>query len=65
MSKFDKLKSINSSLGLFNLNNKTAFGKVVKIFSANKCQIIFGLNNLIFKFNCKYIIHKLIIIQTI
>ena len=54
MSKFDKLKTLKSTdLGLFNLGNKTAFGKVVKIFSANKCQIIFGLNNLIFKFNCK------------
>lgn len=54
MSKFDKLKTLKSNdIGLFNLKNKTAYGKIVKIFSPNKCQIIFGLNNLIFKFNCK------------
>ncbi len=54
MSKFDKLKTLKSNdIGLFNLKNKVAYGKVVKIFSPNKCQIIFGLNNLIFKFNCK------------
>ena len=60
MSKFDKLKTLNSSdIGLFNLTNKNAFGKIVKIFSPNKCQIIFGLNNLIFKFNCKLLNTKI------
>ena len=54
MDKFEKLKALKSTdLGLFNLKKKIAYGKVVKIYSANKCQIIFGLNNLIFKFNCK------------
>lgn len=54
MDKFEKLKTLKSTdLGLFNLKNKIAWGKVVKIYSTNKCQIIFGLNNLIFKFNCK------------
>ena len=54
MDKFEKLKTLKSNdLGLFNLKNKVAWGKVVKIYSTNKCQIIFGLNNLIFKFNCK------------
>ena len=54
MDKFEKLKTLKSTdLGLFNLKNKVAWGKVVKIYSTNKCQIIFGLNNLIFKFNCK------------
>ena len=54
MSKFEKLKTLKSTdIGLFNLTNKNAYGKVVKILSPNKCQIIFGLNNLIFKFNCR------------
>ena len=49
MDKFEKLKALKSTdLGLFNLKKKIAYGKVVKIYSANKCQIIFGLNNLIF-----------------
>jgi hypothetical protein len=30
-------------------------GKVVKILGPNTVQIIFGLNNLIFKFNCKLV----------
>lgn len=56
MNKIDKLKSINSShIGLFNLDNKSAMGKVVKILGPNTVQIIFGLNNLIFKFNCKLV----------
>tara|TARA_B100001093_G_scaffold19887_1_gene17883 strand:+ start:360 stop:773 length:414 start_codon:yes stop_codon:yes gene_type:complete len=60
MNKIDKLKSVNSShIGLFNLNNKSAMGKVVKIFGANTVQLIFGLNNLIFKFNCKLVDTKL------
>lgn len=54
MDKLEKLKTLKSTdLGLFNLKNKIAWGKVVKIYSTNKFQIIFGLNNLIFKFNCK------------
>ena len=54
MNKIDKLKTLQASdIGLFNLNNKTALGKVVQVYDANTCQVIFGLNNLIFKFNCK------------
>ena len=34
MSKFEKLKTLKSTdIGLFNLTNKNAYGKVVKILS--------------------------------
>lgn len=54
MSKINKLQLLKSSdIALFTLKNREALGKVVNIFSANICQIILGLNNVIFKFNCK------------
>jgi len=56
MSNINKLQLLKSSdIGLFTLKNRQALGKVVHIISPNICQIILGLNNLIFKFNCKLI----------
>jgi|TARA_B110000858_G_scaffold195590_1_gene252347 5-keto 4-deoxyuronate isomerase len=54
MSKINKLQTLSSTdIGLFTLKNRQALGKVVHITTPNSCQIILGLNNLIFKFNCK------------
>ena len=54
MSNINKLQLLKSSdIGLFTLKNRQALGKVVHIIRPNICQIILGLNNLIFKFNCK------------
>ena len=67
MSKIDKLQLIKSQdIALFTLKNRQALGKVVNIFSANMCQIVMGLNNVIFKFNCKLkntVEHKLSCIE--
>ena len=52
--KLDKLKNVkNSDLEYFNLDDRIVFGKVVDIFDANTCCVIFLLDSLVFKFNCK------------
>jgi len=52
--KLDKLKKVkNTDLEYFNLNERIVFGKVVDIFDANSCCVIFLLDSLVFKFNCK------------
>lgn len=52
--KLDKLKKVkNSDLEYFNLNERIVCGKVVDILDANSCCVIFLLDSLVFKFNCK------------
>ncbi len=48
-----------NDIGDFSLNNKSAVGKVVQIYSSNTFKIIFALNKVIFKFNCKLFNTKL------
>lgn len=54
MSKFDKLRSLtDNDIGEFSLTGRKTVGKVVDIYDANTCKIIFGLDNVIVKFNCR------------
>ena len=48
-----------NDIGDFSLNNKSAVGKVVQIYSSNTFKIIFALNKVIFKFNCRLFNTKL------
>ena len=38
---------------IFCLNGRNTTGKIVKIFNSNTFSVIFALNKVIFKFNCK------------
>ena len=54
MSKYDKLRNLTiNDIGLFTLNNRTSIGKIIKIFNSTHFQMIIGLNNVMFRFNCK------------
>lgn len=54
MSKFDKLRSLtDNDIGEFSLAGRKTVGKVVDIYDADTCKIIFGLDNVIVKFNCR------------
>ena len=48
-----------NDIGDFSLNNKSAVGKVVQIYSSNTFKIIFALNKVIFKFNFRLFNTKL------
>lgn len=54
MSKLDKLRSLtDNDIGEFSLAGRKTVGKVVDIYDADTCKIIFGLDNVIVKFNCR------------
>ena len=54
MSKFDKLRSLtDNDIGEFSLAGRKTVGKVVDIYNADTCKIVFGLDNVIVKFNCR------------
>ena len=54
MSKLDKLRSLtDNDIGEFSLDGRKTVGKVVDIYDADTCKIIFGLDNVIVKFNCR------------
>ena len=60
MEKYEMLRNLKiNDIGDFSLNNKSAVGKVVQIYSSNTFKIIFALNKVIFKFNCKLFNTKL------
>ncbi len=54
MSKLDRLRSLtDNDIGEFSLEGRKTVGKVVDIYDADTCKIIFGLDNVIVKFNCR------------
>lgn len=54
MSKLEKLRSLtDNDIGEFSLEGRKTVGKVVDIYDADTCKIIFGLDNVIVKFNCR------------
>ena len=54
MSKLDKLRGLtDNDIGEFSLEGRKTVGKVVDIYDADTCKIIFGLDNVIVKFNCR------------
>ena len=60
MEKYEILRNLKiNDIGDFSLNNKSAVGKVVQIYSSNTFKIIFALNKVIFKFNCRLFNTKL------
>lgn len=60
MEKYEMLRNLKiNDIGDFSLNNKSAVGKVVQIYSSNTFKIIFALNKVIFKFNCRLFNTKL------
>ena len=54
MDKYELLRNVNfDDIGEFCLNGRNTTGKIVKIFDSNTFSVIFALNKVIFKFNCK------------
>ena len=54
MDKYELLRNVNfDDIGDFCLNGRNTTGKIVKIFNSNTFSVIFALNKVIFKFNCK------------
>ena len=54
MDKYELLRNVNfDDIGEFCLNGRNTTGKIVKIFNSNTFSVIFALNKVIFKFNCK------------
>jgi len=54
MSKLDKLRGLtDNDIGEFSLAGRKTVGKIVDIYDADTCKIIFGLDNVIVKFNCR------------
>ena len=54
MDKYELLRNVNfDDIGDFSLNGKNTTGKIVKIYDSNTFSVIFALNKVIFKFNCK------------
>tara|TARA_Y200000002_G_scaffold381218_1_gene394644 strand:+ start:62 stop:496 length:435 start_codon:yes stop_codon:yes gene_type:complete len=54
MDKYELLRNVNfNDIGNFCLNGRNTTGKIVKIYNSNTFSVIFALNKVIFKFNCK------------
>ena len=54
MDKYELLRNVNfDDIGNFCLNGRNTTGKIVKIYNSNTYSVIFALNKVIFKFNCK------------
>ena len=54
MDKYELLRNVNfDDIGEFCLNGRNTTGKIVKIFDSNTFSVIFALNKVILKFNCK------------
>ena len=54
MSKLDKLRGLtDNDIGEFTLVGRKTVGKVVDVYNADTCKIIFALDSVILKFNCR------------
>ena len=54
MDKYELLRNVNfNDIGNFCLNGRNTTGKIVKMYNSNTFSVIFALNKVIFKFNCK------------
>jgi len=49
----DLLKKCNNDTPLFSLNGKILNGKIVDVYDADTCKIVFFIDNQFVKFNCR------------